>query len=78
MFIDPAPLMFPAPSGAESKSNRKNMALRWSADLLIMFGYKHRAPLEHFLRRTTPKNHFLCRAERFASRVDWRANEFRL
>ena len=30
------------------------MALRWSADVLMVLGYKHCAPLEHSRRRTKP------------------------
>jgi len=42
--------------GAACNSNStEHMALRWSAELVGFLGYKHRAPLEHFLRRHQAK-----------------------
>ena len=35
------------------------MALRWSAEVLLVLGYKHRAPLDHFLRREAKESLFV-------------------
>ena len=49
MFIAPKFLMYPAPLGAACKTESlRHMALRWSAGLIKIGGYKHCAPLEHF------------------------------
>jgi hypothetical protein len=48
MFIAPASLVYPAPLGAACKPNAsKHMALRRSAYVIAVPGYKHRAPTEH-------------------------------
>ena len=49
MFIALISTVLSAPLGAECKlAPSKHMALRWSAQLLTLNGYKHRAPTEHF------------------------------
>ena len=56
MFIAPKFLTYPAPSGAACKRKPlKHMALRWSAQLFCVYGYKRGAPPEHFAAGLTSK-----------------------
>jgi hypothetical protein len=52
-------LMYSAPLGAACKLNApKHMALRWSAPVLVLYGYKLGAPLEHFAVKIHVKTTF--------------------
>ena len=50
MFIALTYRVIPLRQERNVKSTPKHIALRWSAGYLGMRGYKHGAPLEHFIR----------------------------
>jgi len=51
MFIAPVSQIARSVGAACNSNSTNHMALRWSAEPVVLIGYKHRAPLEHFLAK---------------------------